>query len=237
MTLDRDKSVYAGWRRDAADPDGTGVSVRLDTGAHEKYLTGYPDGAFRPESPMTRAEAAQMFYNLLLDKPAAAGAGFADVEPAAWYAEAVNALAALGIIRGESEHRFAPEQSVTRAEFTAMAMRFAKPEAIGENRFRDIAEADWYYADVAGAVRYGWISGYPNGSFRPGSTITRAEAAAVVNRMLARSGDEHYIRTHAESLARFADLPADHWAYFEIMEAANGHEYDRLDGRESWKQT
>ena len=217
-----------------ADPDDTGVSGWLNTEDHMAYLAGYPDGAFGPDRNMTRAEAAQMFYNLLLDKDVTTTVTFADVDDGAWYAEAVHTLASLGILNGVGDNRYEPERAITRAEFTAIAMRFAKAPAGGETRFTDVHESDWFYADVAGAVQYGWIEGYGDGTFRPGSSITRAEVTAIVNRMLGRRADTAFLAAHAEDLTAFTDLTSRHWAWETIMEAANGHTWDKRGGAEVW---
>ena len=217
-----------------ADPDDTGVSGWLNTQDHMAYLSGYPGGAFGPDRNMTRAEAAQMFYNLLLDKDVPATVSFDDVDDGAWYAEAVHTLASLGILNGVGDGRYEPERAITRAEFTAIAMRFAKAPAIGEVRFTDVRESDWFYADVAGAVQYGWIEGYGDGTFRPGSSITRAEVTAIVNRMLGRRADTAFLAAHAEDLTAFTDLTSRHWAWETIMEAANGHTWDKRGGAEVW---
>lgn len=217
-----------------ADPDDTGVSGWLNTIDHMAYLAGYPDGAFGPDRNMTRAEAAQMFYNLLLDKDVTTTVTFADVDDGAWYAEAVHTLASLGILNGVGDNRYEPERAITRAEFTAIAMRFAKAPAGGETRFTDVHESDWFYADVAGAVQYGWIEGYGDGTFRPGSSITRAEVTAIVNRMLGRRADTAFLAAHAEDLTAFTDLTSRHWAWETIMEAANGHTWDKRGGAEVW---
>ena len=217
-----------------ADPDDTGVSGWLNTIDHMAYLAGYPDGAFGPDRNMTRAEAAQMFYNLLLDKDVTTTVTFEDVDDGAWYSGAVNTLASLGIINGVGNNRYEPERAITRAEFTAIAMRFAKAPAGGETRFTDVHESDWFYADVAGAVQYGWIEGYGDGTFRPGSSITRAEVTAIVNRMLGRRADTAFLAAHAEDLTAFTDLTSRHWAWETIMEAANGHTWDKRGGAEVW---
>ena len=217
-----------------ADPDDTGVSGWLNTQDHMAYLNGYPDGAFGPDRNMTRAEAAQMFYNLLLDKDVPVTVAFDDVDGGAWYAEAVHTLASLGILNGVGDGRYEPERAITRAEFTAIAMRFAKAPAGGETRFTDVHESDWFYADVAGAVQYGWIEGYGDGTFRPGSSITRAEVTAIVNRMLGRRADTAFLTAHAEDLTAFTDLTSRHWAWETIMEAANGHAWDKRGGAEVW---
>ena len=217
-----------------ADPDDTGVSDWLETGAHMAYLTGYPDGAFGPDRNMTRAEVAQMFYNLLLDKEVTATVTFADVDGGAWYAEAVHTLATLGMIEGVGDGRFEPERTITRAEFTAIAMRFARRAQEGENIFSDVDEGDWFYDYVVGSIAYGWIEGYPDGTFRPDATITRAEVAAIVNRMLGRAADVDYLSGHAGQLREFTDLASTHWAWEEIMEAVNAHDYTKDSGREEW---
>lgn len=216
-------------------PADTGVAEVLNTNDHMVYLYGYPGGAFGPNSPMTRAEAAQMFYHLLRNKDAAGPAGFDDVPADAWYRAAVDTLAAMGVLQGVSPRRFAPERPITRAEFTALAMGFAKLDTGGENIFSDVSAADWYYTPVIGSIQYGWISGYPDGTFRPDDTITRAEVAAVVNRMLGRSADEAYVDAHAAELRRFPDVSTAHWAYYDVAEAANAHDYTLPAGKETWE--
>lgn len=235
VILRRDTTVYAGWRKDIADPVNTGVSRRLNTDEHIRYLRGYPDGAFGADNNMTRVEAAQMFYGLLRDRNIPITVHFDDIAGAAWYANAVETLASIGVVEGIGEGKFAPERSITRAEFTAIAMRFAELDTSGENIFSDVSENAWYHDAVIGSIKYGWISGYPDGTFRPDNTITRAEVTAIVNRMLGRSGDESYILGHADSLTRFDDLTGSHWAYCDIMEAANEHDYTKTNGVERWK--
>ena len=216
-----------------ADPTQTGVAGWLQTEHHIAYLNGHRNGTFGPNSAMTRAQAAQMFYNLLLDKAVDTTVRFTDVAENAWYAPAVHTLASLGVIEGIGNGKFAPDRAITRAEFTAMAMRFTKGTASGENPFSDMAKAAWYYDAVTGAAGYGWIGGYEDGTFRPNATITRAEVAAIVNRMLARSADTDFVDGSAD-LIRFPDVRTGTWYYYEVMEAANGHEHHTRTGAETW---
>ena len=218
-------------------PDDTGVSQWLNTKDHMAYLHGYDDGTFGPDSRMTRAEAAQMFYNLLLDKEVPVTVSFQDVPADAWYADAVNTLASLGIITGVGDDRYEPDRAITRAEFTVIAMRFAKLPAGGQNIFSDVSAEDWYYEQVVGAVAYGWIGGYSDGTFRPKETITRAEVTAIVNRMLGRSADVTYIDSHREMLVHFADVSTFYWAYYDVAEATNAHTYRYTAAGESWLET
>ena len=228
--------LYAQWELTLADPDDTGVSRWLNTDDHSAYLSGYPDGAFGPDRNMTRAEVAQMFYGLLWDKEVEITASFTDVSEDAWYAEAVNTLASLGMVSGVGDGQFAPDRAITRAEFATMAMGFAYLETGGENHFSDVSRSDWFYEYVVSAAGYGWISGYPDGTFRPGNTITRGEVTTIVNNMLARAADEDYVDDHEEDLVRFTDLSGSHWAYYQIMEATNGHDYRTSGGVEQWRE-
>lgn len=217
-----------------ADPDDTGVSDWLDTDNHKVYLNGYPDDSFQPEKDMTRAEAAQMFYNLLRDQDVETTVSFTDVAADAWYATAVNALASLEIVNGVGDNRFSPERTITRAEFTTMAMRFCDGIPDGENIFSDVDQEDWFYAYVVGSIQYGWINGYPDGTFRPNDTISRAEVTTITNRMLGRAADEAFVDQHQDSLRIFTDLKDTHWAYYQIVEATNAHEYTKDNGTEDW---
>ena len=216
-----------------ADPDDTGVSDLLNTKDHIQYLFGYPDGTFGPENNMTRAEVAQMFYNLLLDQDVEITKTFDDVPANAWYTKAVNTLASLDIISGVGDNKFEPERSITRAEFTAMAMKFAVGGEEGENIFSDVDEDDWFYDAVVNSIQYGWIHGYGDGTFRPNNPITRAEVTAIVNNMLGRAADEDFVDEHAEELTQFSDIEK-HWAYYHIVEATNDHDYTKPSSGENW---
>lgn len=216
------------------EPDETGVSDWLNTTDHNAYMNGYDTGSFGPNDNMTRAEAAQLFYNLLLNKNVTVTVSFTDVPSDAWYSKAVNVLASLGMLNGVGGDLFEPERTITRAEFTALGMRFADLGTSGENIFSDVHPGDWFYDNVVGSIQYGWITGYSDGTFRPYSTITRAEAAVFTNRMLGRTADKDFVDQHADDLRLFPDVPETYWAYYPIVEASNSHEYKKTNGAEDW---
>ena len=218
---------------EVADPDDTGVSDWLDTDNHNAYLQGYGNNLFVPNANMSRAEVAQMFYNLLRNKDVAITVSFDDVPAGSWYAEAVNTLASLGMIKGAGDGRFYPNSPITRAEFIAIAMRFANGgEITGEVSFTDVNPDSWYYESVVGAVQYGWIIGYGNGLFAPNASITRAEVTTIANRMLGRSADEAYVNSHLGELKQFTDVAG--WSFYQIVEATNSHTYTMSNGKETW---
>ena len=216
-----------------ADPEVTGVAGWLQTKEHNGYMGGYGNGLFGPNDNMTRAQAAQMFYNLLLNKNVDITVDFTDVPADAWYGNAVRTLASLGVIKGIGNDQFAPNRTITRAEFTVIAMRFANVSADVTNPFTDISTNDWFYSAVTSAVSYGWINGYGDGSFRPQATITRAEVVTIVNRMLNRTADRNFVDSNAT--AQFDDVPNTYWAYYNILEATIAHDHSiDNDGVESW---
>lgn len=228
-------TLYAKWSGSSYDPDDTGVSKWLETDEHNAFLSGYPDGSFQADKNMTRAEVAQMFYALLLDKNVTITKTFSDVEDDAWYATAVNTMASLGMLEGYPDGTFRPDAPITRAEFAAIALAFAYDPASASCSYTDVSTSAWYYTYVAQATTYGWIGGYPDGSFRPNNSITRAEVAVIVNNMLGRSADKSYIDRNADELVSFVDLSKTHWAYYTIMEATNSHDYTTSSNGESWK--
>ena len=235
--LASDVTVTASFVRKPFDPAGTGVASVLETRDHIRYLNGYPNGSVRPENNMTRAEASQMFYNLLLDKDVAIMVSFSDVKTGAWYANAVNTLASMGIITGYSDGSYNPDKRITREQFVTMAARFAKnlPTRFTSS-FTDVSSQRWSYSSILATVEMGWINGYNDSTFKPGSYITRAEIAAIVNNMLYRSADRNWVDSHATGLRQFNDLTDNSkWYYYTMREATDPHDYSRSsDENETW---
>ena len=218
---------------EVADPNSTGVGSKLNTKEHLAFMQGYGNGVFGPSREVTRAQVAQIFYNLLLNKDVDTTVSFSDVTDTAWYSKAVNTLASMDVIKGVGQSKFAPERAISRAEFAAIATRFAKASNNGEVTFTDVSKDAWYYNNVLTAVQYGWIDGYTDNTFKPNKTITRAESAKIVNRMLARSADKNFVNSNSE-IRRFSDVNSSNWAYYEIMEAANAHNHKTNGSMETW---
>ena len=227
---DEDKDPTKNPETNVTLPEFTGVADWLKTDVHDAYMTGVGNGLFAPNANMTRAQVAQMFYNLLKDKSVSASVTFSDVEDGKWYTEAVNTLAALGIIGG-SNGKFRPNDPITRAEFVAIAMRFAGTVRGAKASFSDVSRDAWYYESIANAVEYGWIGGYTDGTFRPNKPITRAEVVSITNRMLNRSFDTD---VRATTVTRFTDVATSHWAFAAIAEATTSHDHTFKNGVESW---
>ena len=239
IAVSNDISLYAQWENDDDDqsqvtpPDLSDVSRLLVTGEHIAYVHGRDHGLFAPEAFMTRAEAAQMFYNLLRNKDVDITVTFTDVADDMWYSTAVNVLASLGIIGGFPDGGYHPDENMTRAQFAAIVVRFAVLST-GSIRFDDVPESYWAFDYISTAADFGWIQGIGNGLFAPGRDITRAEVVTLVNRMLGRSADRAYVDGHPD-LVQYPDTPNTYWAFYDIVEASVGHDFDVVDGAEFWK--
>ena len=200
-----------------AGPDMTGISGMLNTDQDAAYMQGGSDGCFRPASPVTRGQVAMIFYRLLKDRTASGQSTFTDVPDDLWCADAVNTLAALGIVNGVTETTFAPDRPITRAQFVAICARFTELSARGE-AFADVPESYWAYDAISTATTYGWVDGGGGEVLAPDRSITRAQAAAIINRMLGREmAGETY-----EDARRYLDVPETYWAWKDICEASDG---------------
>ena len=214
---------------------------------HGAYILGYTDGTFGPSRSMTRAEATAIFARLLAEKngdtiSTVANTRFTDIPAHAWYSGYAKYLNNNGVTYGKSKTIFAPNDAITRAEFTTLAVRFFDVYGDGDAEimeqykdFNDVSDGYWAAAYIKAAAKHGWINGYGDGSFRADDEINRAEVVTIVNRLLGREADEAYIADNLRKLNTFPDVSRKHWAYYAVMEAANAHTAI-LGDNESWSK-
>ncbi|MDO5717195.1 MAG: S-layer homology domain-containing protein, partial [Tissierellia bacterium] len=207
------------------------------------YMFGYPDRSFGPERPILRSEVAVLFTRLSVETgdPGPSETIYSDVKQDAWYSDAVHYLSKKGIIKGYEDGTFKPDQPISRAEFAAIASRYERYTGVSVELFPDVKPDYWAAEDIMNATAAGWITGYPDGTFKPLQSISRAEVVTIVNRMLNRYGDRNFILEHLKDpkFRTFIDMvDLQYWAFDAIMEATNGHDYQRLeDGKqETWLQ-
>lgn len=205
------------------------LTLRQETAVHPRYLNGSELGMFEPGRALTRAEAAQILYTLL-DAPPEENGSFPDVPEGAWYSQAVGSLARAGVIPGGPDGLFRPEDVFTRAECAAAAAYFLSPGGF-PFQFEDVPMDDPRYEAVSVATANGLF--HAAAQFRPDDPLTRAEAAVVFNRLLERSPDTETI-TSSPLVRFFPDVPTNHWAYVQIMEATIGHSQEPGNGAERW---
>lgn len=196
----------------------TAVAPKLTT-EHVAYLKGYGKGEFRPDNKMTRAEYAVLLYRLLDEKTVKAyvttANAFSDVAADDWYNEAVSTLANAGVI--EDAKTFRPTEYITRAEMISMLANFYTRNTTYSCYYKDVPTNYWAYDDIALAQYMGWIKGYGANTFLPEATITRAEVAAVMNRVLDRD-DCKTVDTK-----KYTDNPTSAWFYQDVVEATVAH--------------
>lgn len=226
------------------DEDGKlTVPAVAETEYHGAYIYGYTDGTFGPERSMTRSEAAAIFARLLAERlderiPSGNNVKFRDIDPDAWYAGYVQYLAGYGVAVGYNDRTYQGDRAITRAEFVAMTARFFDVFGDGDEDlmeqyqgFDDMNDGYWAAEYIKDAAIHGWVEGYGDGTFRADDPIDRAEVVTIVNRLLGREADEDYIAGNGRRLVTFPDVSSRHWAYYQVLEAANSHTTVLTGGR------
>ena len=209
----------------------------LNTNDHYSYLIGYSDGTVRPNGKITRAEVATIFFRLLDDDTRAkywsSKNDFSDVSADKWYNNAVSTLSNMGVIGGYADGTFRPDAPISRAEFAKIAVSFTQNNGSAVyNYFTDVKTTDWFAPYVTAAKDAGLIEGYSDGSFKPESKITRAEACAIVNRTLGRKPSKAHMKI--SDRIDWPDVQTTDWFYEAIMEATNSHTCTMGDRVETW---
>lgn len=226
-------------RHSAATPS----KPTLNTGDHYAYVMGYPDGTVRPNGSITRAEVSAILFRLLSDKTRdeyfTTESSFTDVKAGAWYNNSIATLEKAGVIVDTAKGgAFRPNEAITRAELAAMLAQFSDAKPVKGVKFSDVPAEHWAYEAIAIAAKMGWIEGYPDGTFRPDATITRAEMMTLVNRALERvpSDEDHLLSKRV--MLTFPDCKSGDWFYIAVQEATNSHTYERAatekNGDEQW---
>ncbi|TDF95416.1 DUF2252 family protein [Paenibacillus piri] len=147
-------------------------------------INGYPDGTFKPDNRITRAEFVTVVVKAFKLQQQT-GKSFADTR-GHWAQEAISTAAAIGIVDGYDDDAFGPDDLITREQVAAIAVRAARIELASKDiSFTDRSEvSEWARAALAAAAAKGLINGYEEGTVRPKANTTRAEAAAIVLRAL-----------------------------------------------------
>ena len=219
-------------------PSGPDVGAIFDE-AHNAFLVGSPDGRVRPHDSITRAEVVTVLFRLLNDEFRASNwsqhNNFTDVSSNAWFNNAISTLANAGIIHGGAGGEFRPNDAVTRAEFAAMVARFFTGFEANPGNFRDI-EGNWAADYINLIAQFGWVQGDGAEAFNPNANMSRAEAAAIVNRMLGRTLNS--TADLLEGRTRWPDKTnVNAWYYLYMQEATHSTHFERLaNGNIRWTE-
>ena len=236
------KCNYCGYEEETTEidwnvPKSIIAAACLNTKDHYSYLIGYSDGTVRPNGRITRAEVATIFFRLLTDDARqrnwSSENNFSDVSADKWYNNAVSTLCHMGVLGGYSDGTFRPNAPITRAEFAKIAVSFAQTNGSAVySYFTDVKTTDWFAPYVTAAKDSSLIEGYSDGSFKPENRITRAEACAIVNRVLGRKPSKSHMKISGR--IDWPDCTTDDWFYEAIMEATNSHTYQMGKRVETW---
>ncbi|MBU1616398.1 MAG: S-layer homology domain-containing protein [Candidatus Margulisbacteria bacterium] len=147
-------------------------------------ITGYPDGTFKPEGNITRAEMCSLIIKSMIGVPSGdARAAFKDVSAKHWAAPYIAEAAKKGIVLGYPGNVFKPNGKITRAEGLLMIARFAGiAEEVYLNQFPDIRVNHWAAQRISGAYNAGILEYLKGRGFEPNKQLTRAETVEMLQR-------------------------------------------------------
>ena len=235
--------------KDFSDTPGTAVrdadTVRnyrgttpnlLNDSDHFAYVIGYMDGNVRPYGLISRAETTTIFFRLLKDSVRDGNLltsnTYTDVADDYWANTAISTMTGLGIVQGRSTTTFDPKAPITRAQFAAICARFDTGKSSGEQTFSDI-QGHWAEKYIQRAAELGWIKGFEDGTFRPDTYITRAQAMTMINRVLNRIPEDESDLLPGMNV--WPDCNPGDWFYLAVQEATNSHDFeDKAGNYETW---
>lgn len=178
---------------------------------HSRYIQGYADGTFRPDNPITRAEAATIFAKALgLEISKNSQTIYRDVQSDNWAAGYIETVTNAGLFTGYGNGEFRPGDYITRAEMAAVIFKFLGCEDAEpiQKHFNDLEE-HWAQNCIESIYRFDIVKGYGDGSYQPNRNITRAEAVVMINKMLLRRP----IDDIEQKKQTFPDVAKTHWAF------------------------
>ena len=203
----------------------------LNDSDHFAYVIGYMDGNVRPYGLISRAETTTIFFRLLKDSVRDGNLltsnTYTDVADDYWANTAISTMTGLGIVQGRSTTTFDPKAPITRAQFAAICARFDTGKSNGEQTFSDI-QGHWAEKYIQRAAELGWIKGFEDGTFRPDTYITRAQAMTMINRVLNRIPEDESDLLPGMNV--WPDCSPSDWFYLAIQEATNSHDYRHKAG-------
>ena len=208
----------------------------LNDSDHFAYVIGYKDGNVRPYGLISRAETTTIFFRLLKDSVRDGNLltsnTYTDVADDYWANTAISTMTGLGIVQGRSATTFDPKAPITRAQFAAICARFDTGKSSGTQTFTDI-KGHWAEKYIQRAAELGWIKGFEDGSFRPDTYITRAQAMTMINRVLNRIPEEN--SDLLAGMNTWPDCNHGDWFYLAVQEATNSHDFKHKAGNyETW---
>ena len=202
-----------------------------------RYMQGFM-GDFRPKDGLTRAEAAQILANALVEDGYKYNKDFKlpykDIGEA-WYTRAVKIVTEARVFAGYDDGNFKPQDKITRSEWIATLKRFQGLGDVSGNHMK-LKDGHWAMAEIEAAYKEGWLKIYSDGlaTYEGDKFIPREEVAAVSNKAFNRVLDKTYIINNDKSLISYKDVKKDMWSYEDILCASNTFLYKKDLYRAHW---
>ena len=241
IMMDKNIILYAQWKKvddvegEIEEPTdyssiiwdwGHTTTPDVKTELHRAYINGYPDGSIQPKGEITRGEVAAIIARLHADLEEieyTTETKYTDIKATDWYAKHIAYVSDKGLMKGYEDGRFKPEEKITRAEYATVVARFKNLDVV-ETSFEDASD-HWASEYIGAVAKENWITGYPDGSFKPMNNISREEVATMTNKMLDRKVNfDGLVNSNTKE---FTDLEFGTWSYYDLVEASNTHEYVR----------
>ena len=202
-----------------------------------RYMQGFM-GDFRPKDGLTRAEAAQILANALVEDGYKYNANFKlpykDIGEA-WYTRAIKIVTEAKVFAGYDDGNFKPQDKITRNEWIATLKRFQELGDVSGNHMK-LKDGHWAMAEIEAAYKEGWLKIYSDGlaTYEGDKFIPREEVAAVSNKAFNRVLDKTYIVNNDKNLITYKDVKKDMWSYEDILCASNTFLYKKDLYRAHW---
>lgn len=188
----------------AKDYEGHWAQATIQKWIDEGRASGYPDGSYKPDNNVTRAEFVKM-VNGIIDFNGKGKASYTDVPAAEWYYDYIGIAQEIGYISGYPGGKFGPNDYITREQAASILARiqYLDSNAAGVDKFSDkVGISSWAAEAVGAASEAGFISGYNDGSFKPSKNLTRAEAVTMLDNVM-KSAKNHVIFNAGTKLENF----------------------------------
>jgi hypothetical protein len=197
----------------------------ITTVYHQTFFIGYPDGTFKPDRNVSRAEVAAALTRALGLGWSNTAPSYPDVPASHWAAGYIQIMKDEGIMTGDASGTFRPDAPITRAEAAVALLRMLKVAPIQNlvASFTDVPVTSWAAGYIEAMQKKGYITGYPDGTYKPNAQILRSEFTAIADRSLGRAISNSSQVTGLTKGVLWPDVPATNWAYLYILEASTPH--------------
>jgi hypothetical protein len=189
--LDKLQAIYLADYQEPMFNDVTGkfwAKTEIEYLASQGIISGYPNGMFKPENKLTRAHAAVLLARALnLDTKNVKEINYTDVAKTHPYYAQIAAVVSNGIMSGKGNGIFDPEGNLTRAQMSAILVNAYLLAGSYEKGFTDVPSDYWASKQIQALAANGITTGYPDGRFIPGGTVTRVQYSAFLYRILTKN--------------------------------------------------